>query len=429
MRITTRWRVLLFAVALVAPVAACSQPQDSSLAPSTTVAVTAATSASTTAPTTVVETKASSAELTALLSAEVERWMEASGAPGLSFAAILPDDSELELAFGVADLRTQAPAATTDFWRFGSITKPMTSAVILLLAEQGRIDLDAPVATYIGADWAKGYIFNGVDYGPLLTVRQLLNHTNGFAEYAFDPGFFFEVNSRIDIPITPQEIIKWAVTRGPQYEPGTSYRYNTVGHVAAGVVIEAVTGASAHEVFRELLFAPVGATAIYLPPAEFPPRMVAAGYVGSELRTAFSFLPALAPLIEDASVGDLLDVTALPQGILTSAPFTGGGIEAHAIEVAKVLRALFSGELLSAASVAEFTSVVPGQNYGLGISVGDIDGTRVYSHGGGVPGFRSHALTIPELGLTFAISANLLPINPDIGALADELLAVLRTHL
>jgi D-alanyl-D-alanine carboxypeptidase len=424
MKLFHRSRLLLLAVALAAPVAACSQSDAAPVAPSTTVVA-----ASTIAPTTVAETDASSAELTGLLSAEVERWMAASGAPGLSLGAILPDGSALELAFGVADLRTQTSAATTDFWRFGSVTKPMTSAVILLLTQQGLVDLDAPVTTYLGSDWAEGYIFEGVDYGQLLTVRQLLNHTNGFAEYAFDPGFFFEVSSRIDIPITPQEIIKWAVTRGPAYEPGSSYRYNTVGHVAAGLVIEAVTGTPAHQVFRELLFDPVGAASIYLPPAEFPPQMVASGYVGSELRTAFSFLPALAPLIDAATVGDLLDVTALPQGVLTSAPFTGGGIESQAIEVARVLSALFSGQILSATSIAEFATLVPGQNYGLGITVTDIDGIRMYSHGGGVPGFRSHALTVPELGLTLAISTNLLPVDPDIGALAEELLAVLRTHL
>jgi hypothetical protein len=156
--------------------------------------------------------------------------------------------------------------------------------------------------------------------------------------------------------------------------------------------------------------------------------MVTSGYVSGELRAAFSFLPALAPFLADATVDDYLDVTALPQAVLTSAPFTGGGIEAQAIEVARVIRSLFSGALLSEASLAEFATLVPGQNYGLGINVSDIDGITVFSHGGGVPGFRSHALTIPELGITLAVSTNLIPVDPDIGVLADALLAVLRTH-
>jgi D-alanyl-D-alanine carboxypeptidase len=420
MRSRRLWLPLL-AVALALPLAACSGSDSSTQAPSTTAVTTTAPSTSTTA--------VAPADVTALLSAEAERWMASTGAPGMTMAAILPDGAEITMAFGASDLRTGTQATTSDYWRFGSITKPMTSAVILLLVEQGLVDLDAPVTTYLGSDWARGYVFDGVDYGPLLTVRQLLNHTNGFAEYAFDPGFFLAASSRMNTPITPQEIVDWAVTRGPLFAPGSSYQYNTVGHVAAGLVIEAVTGSPADQVFRSLLFAPAGATAIHLPPADFPPQMVVSGYVTGDLRTAFSFLPALAPLLEDATVGDLLDVTAIPQAVLTSAPFTGGGIEANAIDVARVLRALFSGEILSASSLAQFTTLVTGQNYGLGITVTDIDGVRVFSHGGGVPGFRSHALTIPELGISLAVSTNLLPVDPDIGELADALLAVLRTHL
>lgn len=395
-------------------------------APATTSTVVADTATSSPAPAT---TAPQAGTLEDLLRAELEQWLSTTGAPGVTFAAILPTGAEITLAAGVADLRTGRNASSGDYWRIGSITKPMTSAVILMLTEQGLIDLDRPVTTYLGVDWAQGYERGGVDYGPLLTVRQLLDHTNGFAEYAFDPGFFLEAGSRLETPFEPAEVVAWAVERGPQFTPGEGYLYNTVGHVAAGLVIESVTGRPAHDVMREMLFAPAGADEIYLPPAEFPPVPVVAGYAGAELRLAFSFLPSLAPLVGPATVQDLLEITALPQAVLTSAPFTGGGIEAQAVDVARVVRAMFSGELLSAASLLEFTTLVPGQNYGLGITVGDIDGVTVYSHGGGVPGFRSNGLTVPELDLTLVVSTNLIPVDPDIGALSDALLAVLRTHL
>jgi len=426
MKFRSRHLFVITAFAIAAPLTACSSETPTVAAPQSTVASSTAPPPSST--NTLPVQQAADTEIVSLLTAEVEQWMAATGAPGLTLAAIMPDGSEFSEAFGSSDLRSGVQATPEDYWRFASVTKPMTSAVVLLLAEQGLVDLDEPVATYLGADWATGYVSDGVDYGPLLTVRQLLNHTNGFAEYAFDPGFFILASSRFDQPFEPEEIVRWAVERGPGYTPGTGYLYNTVGHVAAGLVIEAVTGRSAHEVFREMLFSPVGADAIYLPPAEFPPQMVTSGYVSGELRAAFSFLPALAPFLADATVDDYLDVTALPQAVLTSAPFTGGGIEAQAIEVARVIRSLFSGALLSEASLAEFATLVPGQNYGLGINVSDIDGITVFSHGGGVPGFRSHALTIPELGITLAVSTNLIPVDPDIGVLADALLAVLRTH-
>jgi D-alanyl-D-alanine carboxypeptidase len=263
-----RSRHLLALVALVlgAPLIACSSDTATVAAPTSTAAPTTTLVAPTTS--SIVE-PAATADLLSLIGAEVELWLAATGAPGLTLAAVLPDGSEISLGYGFSDLRAQTPAQPEDYWRFGSITKPMTSAVILMLAEQGLVDLDTPVATYLGANWAAGYISEGVDYGPLLTVRQLLNHTNGFAEYAFDPGFFILASARLDQPFAPEEVLKWAVERGPLYTPGTSYQYNTVGHVAAGLVIEAVTGRPAHEVFRDFLFDPARAESIYLPPQEF----------------------------------------------------------------------------------------------------------------------------------------------------------------
>jgi D-alanyl-D-alanine carboxypeptidase len=428
MKIRTPRFVVVTCLGVGLALAACSTEAPSIAATTTTISTTTTTVSPATS-TTVVRQAPPVGDLAALLGFEVEQWMSQTGAPGLTMAVILPDGTEITRAFGVSDLRSQTAADPTDYWRFASITKPMTSAVILLLAEQGLLNLDEPVATYLGANWAQGFTFQGVDYGPLLTVRQLLNHTNGFAEYAFDPGFFFLAGSRLETPFAPEEILKWAVDRGPLYTPGTGYTYNTVGHVAAGLVMEAVTGKDAHELFRELLFDPIGAQQIFLQPKEFPPQMVASGYVTGELQLAFSFLPTLAPLIAEASVGGFLDVTAFPQQVLTSAPFTGGGIESQAIEIARVIRSIFFGQTLSPASLTEFAELVPGQNYGLGINITDIDGVRVFSHGGGVPGFRSHALTIPDIDITLAISTNLIPVDPDIGVLADALLAVLRTHL
>jgi hypothetical protein len=59
--------------------------------------------------------------------------------------------------------------------------------------------------------------------------------------------------------------------------------------------------------------------------------------------------------------------------------------------------------------------------------VGDKAGQKVYSHGGGVPGFRSEAVFAPDLDLTIAVSVNLVPIDPDIGSLTDAIMKILTT--
>jgi len=357
--------------------------------------------------------------LAAELAVVTEEWLAASGAPGVTLTIVGPDGLEITEVAGVSDLRAAEPVTSSDFWRFGSITKPMTSAVVLALAEEGLVDLDAPVAAYLGSGWAAGYALDGVDYGDTLTVAQMLNHTAGFAEFAFDPGFYAQVAGRLDQPLEPEEIVAWAVERGPQSVPGTDYEYTTVGHVVAGLVIEQVTGRPAAEVLEEYVFAPAGAADAYLPPTGSPAAGVVNGYVGGILAEAIAALPALASLEGGARVGELLDISVAPQEVLTTAGWTGGGIEAQSDDIARIMRVIFNGTVLNADSVATFTDPVPGENYGLGIGVGDIDGYTTYSHGGGVPGFRSDALYIPELDIAVAASSNLVPLDPssEVGSL------------
>jgi D-alanyl-D-alanine carboxypeptidase len=396
-----------------------SAPPTTTAAPTTTVAPTT-TSSTTVAP-------SSADDLIDAIDAAITEFIATTGVPGVTAAILLPGDDgtpvEIVTAAGMSDIVNDDTADPGDHYRFGSITKPMTSVVILQLADEGLIDVDAPVATYLGAGWAEGYVLDGVDYGDLVTIRQILNHTDGFAEFAFDVEFYIQSSARLDQPYEPEDIVAWAVNRGPQYVPGTDYLYNTVGHVVAGLVIEAVTGQPAHEVMRSRIFDPVEADDAYLAPAELPPNDDVAGYVQGELKAAIDLLPGYAPFKDDSAVDSFYDVTVPPQGVTRSAGWTGGGIEAQADDIARIFRSMFTGAL-SEAMLAEFLTTSDFSDYGLGISVGDRDGSPEYSHGGGVPGFRSHAVHLPEFDVTVALSANLIPIDPDISSLSDAILDI-----
>ena len=359
------------------------------------------------------------AELEQSIQAALGDWIAANGAPGSSLAVLLPDGSEVLVASGVRDLRADGAASTEDYWRIASISKPITSAVVLRLVEQGLVDVDATVATYLGDEWATGYTLGGVDYAPLITIRQILDHTDGFREYAFDPGFYLMVSNRLDVPMDPQEVVDWAFSVGPQYVPGTEYSYNTVGHIVAGLVIEAVTGKTAHEAMRELIFDPAGVTELYLTPGEWPPTYVPAMYVQGELAGLISLLPGLAPYLDAAEVGDFLDLSVGPQEVLTSAPWTGGGIEAQMGDLARFFKAMFDGTVLQEETVELFSETALDTSYALGIQLSERVGYRTFEHGGGVPGFRSHARYFPDLDVSIALSTNLIPVDPDVGQLAD----------
>ncbi len=364
------------------------------------------------------------------VTAAVDAWMAETGAPAVTLALMLDDQAlgggELAMAAGFADLAAGLEVTTDDLFRFGSITKPMTSTMILQLVQEGLIDLDEPVATYLGADWIEGYVLDGVDYGPVITVRQILDHTDGFAEFAFDPGFYALVGDRLDTALDPREVIAWAAERGPQFVPGTDYNYNTVGHIVAGLIIEELTGEPAAEVLSERLFVPAGAVDAYLPPTQDPPTDTVNGYVEGLLKVAIQSIAGDIANSDEALVGDYLNVSVAPQEVLRSAGWTGGSLEATATSVARAFSQMFDPMTLAPETVEAFTTPWDGEptGYGLGINRGETEGYVTYSHGGGVPGFRSDAVYVPELGLTLAVSANLVQVNPDIGALSSAVLAV-----
>lgn len=362
----------------------------------------------------------------------VDDFLAATGAPGATVAMLLPTNGgepiEVRIARGLSNVTQNQEADVDDHFRFGSITKTMTSAVILQLVDEGKVVLDEPVATYLGQGWAKGYMWNGVDYGDKITVRQILNHTDGFAEFAFDPQFYLQSSARLETPYEPEEIVQWAVERGAQYEPGTDYLYNTVGHVVAGLVIEKVTGKTAEEVLRTRLFEPAKANDAYLAPTVFPPADGVAGYVQGALKAGIDVLPGYAPYRSAASVGDFYDVTVAPQDVLRSAGWTGGGIEAQADDIARIFRSLFTTAVKDD-ELEEFLTPSEFSNYGLGVTVGEKAGKKTYSHGGGVPGFRSEAVFVPDLDITLAVSANLITLDPDVGTLTDTLLQIITAAL
>ena len=374
---------------------------------------------------------ASEEENQAALAAEIEAvftaWQQDAGIPGASLSVRLPGQEPIAFGAGVSDIVSGEAVTPDDYFRIGSITNPMTAALVLQLVDEGLLDLDETVDTYLPG-WLDGH-----EFASEITVRQLMNHTNGLIEYAFDPGFYTLVSDRLDQPLESEELFDFLATREPLFEPGTAYSYETGGFFTLGDVIETVTGNSAAEEMRARIFEPAGADNIYLAPQEQPPESVVNGYGRDLLYVAGTALIGREDsegLTVDNSVRDgdpVIDTLGQPQEFLRSAGWTGGGAEAQLESVSAVFKALFDGTVLSDEQIAEMTTTVFDANYGLGLSVNEIDGILVYSHGGGVPGFRSQANYLPDLDITWAVSANLIPLpdDADVSQLRADLLPIL----
>jgi len=360
------------------------------------------------------------------LVAEIEgvllEWQTNAGIPGVSLSVRLPDQEPINIAAGVADLATQEPVTVDDYFRIASITKPMTATVILQLVDEGLVELDEPVETYLPG-WLDGY-----PHAQEITIRQLMDHTNGLVEYALSPEFYALAGQRSDVAITTSEIREWLAEQEPLFAPGAEYSYETGGFLTLGDVIEAVTGNSAAAEMRTRIFEPAGAEHIYLTPEEFPPESVVNAYGRAEMYIAGTLLIGREDTdqltIKDEAVIDLL---GQPQDVLQSAGWTGGGNEARIESVSAIFAAIFDGTILTPDQIEAMTTPVLDTTYGLGIDSSEIDGVRVYSHGGGVPGFRSQANYLPDFDVSWVVSGNLIPL-PE-GAGVNELRAALQPLL
>ena len=349
-------------------------------------------------------------------------WMEAAGSPGLVLAVAQGDEEPWTFGWGVSDLDTQEPMTPNSYIRIGSVTKPVTTVAVLSMADEGLLDLDTPVTAYLGDDWYGTY-----EHGPDITLRHLMGHTAGFVEYAFDPGFFVLASARLGVPITPEEIVRFTTSYGPVAEFETQYNYSTAGHVIAGMVIEAVTGNPAHTEIRSRVLDPLGLENTYLPPGELPPEPVANSYNGGILYTAFTSLTTVPDEARHNYLGnDYIATNSYPQEFLRTAGWTGGGIEALIGDVPRMFRGLFTEGLISDESLAEMTAPGVNPGYGLGVGIDHTEGQLAYSHGGGTPAFRTRVVYFPELDLTLAGNANLFPPDPDMDALFDVLLPIVK---
>jgi D-alanyl-D-alanine carboxypeptidase len=175
------------------------------------------------------------------------------------------------------------PIKTTDAFRVASITKSFTAAVIWKLVEEGRIGIDDPIAKYLPAELiGRIHVMNGTSYGDRITIRQLLCHCSGVYDYATDKDVLRYMFAHPEKHWTPQELIDLALRSGkPYFPPGQGQHYSDTGYLLLGMVIEKVTQKPLAQVYRELIYLPLGLHDTYLEarePAVGPP--LSHNYVG-----------------------------------------------------------------------------------------------------------------------------------------------------
>ncbi len=236
-----------------------------------------------------------------------------------------------------------------------SIGKVFTAVLIFKLVEQGNIALDDPVARILPAAQLAGlFTVNGVDYAPKVTIRHLLGHMSGAADYfegAVSSGapLLQDILQNRDTFWTPDMLLEFTRTRQkPVAAPGARYNYSDTGYILLGKVIEAVTSQPFHANLHHKIFDPLGMADSYLmfysEPAAQPKKPIQQIWVEGIEVSRFTSL---------------------------SCDWAGGGIVSTTADLLVFSRALARGELVNSTSYAAMRifehKFRTGIHYGLGL--------------------------------------------------------------
>jgi CubicO group peptidase (beta-lactamase class C family) len=296
------------------------------------------------------------------------------GVPSASVALVKDGQIAYARAYGQARLDPPTPARPEMRYSIGSISKQFTAAAILMLAEQGKLSLDDPVAKYIP----------NLTRANEVTIRQLLSHTSGYQDYwpqDYVPPFMTH-------PITAGKIMDLWARKPLDFDPGTKWQYSNTNYVIAGVIVEKVSGEPLLDFLQERMFLPLGMQHVDNIDLHKLPDADATGYMRYALGP-----PRIAP---KEGPGWL---------------FAAGELAMPASELAKWDIGMLQQRLLKPASYKEMQTEVrlkdgSGTRYALGLGVGDVAGHRVVSHGGEVSGFTAQNTVFPDDNLAIVVLTN-----------------------
>ncbi|MEY9910140.1 CubicO group peptidase (beta-lactamase class C family) [Catenulispora sp. MAP12-49] len=273
---------------------------------------------------------------------------------------------------GTADVATGTPLTADTAVPLGSLTKPCTAALVLLLADDGDLDLDDPAAEYLPE----------LRDVPTVTIRQLLSHTGGLPT-----GPDSDTAGRTT---AAHYLASVCTARDLLFAPGTDFSYSNAGYVAAGRIAETVTGMPWHEAVGALLLEPMGIMPAFLGvPAGRP---VAAGH-GFNVATGQTrpVQQNLAPL--EAPAGALL-ASAIDLGVL------GRAVAGQSLCLPSAIVKHMSG----AEPGAEAGALADG--WGLGLALFEQGDQTWCGHDGNAQGTSCHLRVEPDSGVVVAFTGN-----------------------
>jgi CubicO group peptidase (beta-lactamase class C family) len=301
--------------------------------------------------------------------------------PGAVVRVIRDGQPVLTRSYGMADIDGHIPVTAETNFRLASLSKQFTAMCILMLVDRGELSLDASL-TDVFPD------FPG--YGSGITIRQLLQHTSGLADYEpFVPE---------DSPIQVTDAAVLALMRQQDrtdFEPGSKHRYSNSGYAVLAMIVEHVSGKTYPEFLDENIFEPLGM------------HNTVAHQEGVSTVTTRAF---------GYHVTD--DGVEFSDQSPWSAVLGDGGIYTSVVDLSLWDAALYADDLISADLKRQaFTPFL--EDYGFGWRIDDYRGHLRMHHSGSTVGFRNFIQRFPDDRLTVIVLSNRR--DPEVDPLAEEI--------
>jgi D-alanyl-D-alanine carboxypeptidase len=289
------------------------------------------------------------------------------GAPGVVLFS-RDGNRTISVTSGLGEISTKTPIRANDRIRVASVAKTYIATVVLQLVGEGKLRLTDTVE-----HWLPGL----VPHGDAISIRQLLNHTSGLADFEYDPTVLAPyLAGDLGHPWAPRKLVQIAVSHPPLFAPGTDESYSSTNYLLAGLIVEARTGHTLGSELSRRIFQPLHLRATSFPTTARMPSPHAHGYLVIKKPPA-------------------TDVTGL-----YPFPWAAGAIISNAADTATFYRALLSGRLLSPRLLRAMQTThaqkhfdIPGQRYGLGLARYTTRCGTAWGHNGAFPGYYIYDFT------------------------------------
>jgi CubicO group peptidase (beta-lactamase class C family) len=271
--------------------------------------------------------------------------------------------------YGYRNATTKALNDSQTIFQIGSVTKQFTTAIILKLQDENKINLQDKISKYF-PQYAKG---------DSITVEQLMLHTSGIFSYTEDSDF---MTKEVSNPANKEKMMALFKDKPLKFSPGTDWQYSNSAYVLLGYIIESVTGKPYEQVVRDYIFTPL--------------KMTHSGFDFAQLRSNEKAKGYFLLNDKDSVASPLVD---------SSVSYAAGAIYSTTGDLHRWHKALQAYVILSRDQQQK--AYTPGKNkYGYGWTIDTIEGKRVVAHGGAIHGFTSHFSRIPEDDLCVVLISN-----------------------